>query len=67
MFIFSVGISSMILYPTLRSPSTHNMSPWVRTVFITFMPKIMFMQRSPIDMPDFNPEYNGYTNEIDVR
>ncbi|XP_013099122.1 acetylcholine receptor subunit beta-like 2 isoform X2 [Stomoxys calcitrans] len=65
----SVWTTVCVLNIHFRSPSTHNMSPWVRTVFITFMPKIMFMQRSPIDMPDFVnlPEYNGYTNEIDVR
>ena len=63
-------LNFLIFYFILfSSPSTHKMSPWVRTVFISFMPKLMFMQRSPVDMPDFAnyPEYNGYTNEIDVR
>ena len=33
-----------------RSPATHQMSPWVKKVFIQIMPKLLFMQR-PHYMP----------------
>ena len=35
----SIMVTVGILNVHFRSPATHNMSPWVRKVFINFMPK----------------------------
>jgi len=55
--------------PWFRSPSTHNMSPLVRKLFLHFMPKLMMMRRTQYTLPDYDDSTpsNGYTNEIDVR
>lgn len=52
-----------------RSPSTHNMSPWVRQVFLNWMPRLLMMRRTPYSTPEYDDTYmdNGYTNEIDFR
>lgn len=45
------------------------MSPFVRKLFLGFMPKIMMMKRTKIAVPDYDDTTpsNAYTNEIDVR
>lgn len=52
-----------------RSPSTHNMSPIVRRLFLHFLPKLMMMRRTKYILPDYddNAPSHGYINEIDVR
>lgn len=35
-----------------RSPSTHKMSPWVKKVFLEFMPRVLCMKR-----PEYHPRY----------
>lgn len=52
-----------------RSPSTHNMSPVVRRLFLHFLPKLMMMRRTKYILPDYddNAPSHGYINEIDVR
>lgn len=52
-----------------RSPSTHNMSPAVRKLFLGFLPKLMMMRRTKYIMPDYddNAPNHGYINEMDVR
>lgn len=42
-----------------RSPATHKMSPWVRTVFLDFMPRVLCMKR-----PTYHPKY---THEAERR
>lgn len=44
------------------------MSPWVRQVFLNWMPTILRMRRTPYT-PENEDEYmdSGYTNEIDSR
>lgn len=63
------GIFAMCTYLRYRSPSTHNMSPLVRKLFLHFMPKLMMMRRTQYTLPDYDDSTpsNGYTNEIDVR
>jgi len=60
-------IVSNYSYP--RSPSTHNMSPWVRQVFLNWMPRVLMMRRTPYSTPEYDDAYmnSGYTNEIDYR
>lgn len=52
-----------------RSPSTHNMSPVVRKLFLEFLPKVMMMRRTKYIMPDYDDSApnHGYINEMDVR
>lgn len=41
----SVGVTIAVLNVNYRSPSTHRMSPWVRNVFLNFLPKVLCMRR----------------------
>lgn len=45
------------------------MSPWVRQVFLNWMPRILMMRRTPYSTPEYDDTYidSGYTNEIDSR
>ncbi|KAH8360040.1 hypothetical protein KR093_010255, partial [Drosophila rubida] len=65
----SVWTTVCVLNIHFRSPSTHNMSPLVRKLFLHFMPKLMMMRRTQYTLPDYDDSTpsNGYTNEIDVR
>ncbi|XP_047506386.1 acetylcholine receptor subunit alpha-like 2 [Pieris napi] len=45
----SVVITIIILNVHYRKPSTHEMAPWVRTFFITMLPKLLLM-RVPKDL-----------------
>lgn len=47
----SVVVTIVVLNVNFRSPVTHHMAPWVRKVFIEFLPKILFIQR-PEKLPD---------------
>ena len=38
------------------------MSPWVRTLFINVMPKLLFMQR-----PNYAPRYTSNLNQEDIH
>ncbi|KAJ8878211.1 hypothetical protein PR048_018788 [Dryococelus australis] len=54
-----------------RSPSTHKMSPWVKRVFLHFMPRLLMMRRPPYSLR-YSGEANhfcdnGYSNELDFR
>ena len=42
---FSVIVTICILNVNYRSPATHQMSPWVKKVFIDFIPKFLCMKR----------------------
>ncbi|XP_076637547.1 nicotinic acetylcholine receptor beta2 isoform X1 [Colletes latitarsis] len=63
----SIWITVCVLNVHFRSPSTHNMSPWVRQVFLNWMPRILKMRRAPYSTPEYDDTYmdSGYTNEID--
>lgn len=68
---FNIEVLKLIspIYLLVRSPSTHNMSPICRRLFLHFMPKLMMMRRTQYTLPDYDDTApcNGYTNEIDVR
>uniref|UniRef100_A0A336M209 CSON010718 protein n=2 Tax=Culicoides sonorensis TaxID=179676 RepID=A0A336M209_CULSO len=42
---FSICITVVVLNVHFRSPQTHTMAPWVRTVFIKHLPKLLVMKR----------------------
>ncbi|XP_013791041.1 acetylcholine receptor subunit alpha-like 1 [Limulus polyphemus] len=42
---FSVFVTIAVLNVNFRSPSTHHMAPWVRTVFLEILPKVLRMKR----------------------
>ncbi|XP_026326160.1 acetylcholine receptor subunit beta-like 2 [Hyposmocoma kahamanoa] len=53
----------------MRSPSTHTMSPWMKKLFLQFMPKLLMMRRTKYSLPDYDDTFvsNGYTNELEMR
>ncbi|XP_055846269.1 acetylcholine receptor subunit alpha-like isoform X2 [Episyrphus balteatus] len=42
---FSICVTVVVLNVHFRSPQTHTMAPWVRTVFINQLPRILVMRR----------------------
>ncbi|XP_059490094.1 acetylcholine receptor subunit beta-like 2 isoform X1 [Neocloeon triangulifer] len=46
----SICVTVCVLNVYFRSPSTHKMSPWVKTVFLDAMPRILMMRR-----PHYSP------------
>jgi nicotinic acetylcholine receptor len=60
-----------IFIACFSSPSTHKMSPWVKRVFLHFMPRLLMMRRphysSRDNIEETNYADNGNTNEIDFR
>lgn len=57
---FSVVVTIAVLNVNFRSPATHRMAPWVRTVFLEFLPRVLCMQR-----PD-NEDNRQITNLRDI-
>lgn len=58
----SVMVTIAVLNVNFRSPSTHKMAPWVKCVFIKFLPRILFIERpepSDDEPPVENPT-NGF-------
>lgn len=41
----SVVITIAVLNVNFRSPVTHKLAPWVKSLFIEFLPKFLFIQR----------------------
>jgi hypothetical protein len=48
----SVVVTIAVLNVNFRSPATHRMAPWVRTIFIDILPKFLCMQRPKSDGDD---------------
>ncbi|KAL7301252.1 acetylcholine receptor subunit beta-like 2 isoform X2 [Trichogramma pretiosum] len=63
----SIWITVCVLNVHFRSPTTHNMSPWVRSFFLHWMPRMLMMRRTPYSQPEYDDTYldSGYTNEMD--
>nr|ALB27749.1 nicotinic acetylcholine receptor alpha 4 subunit [Rhopalosiphum padi] len=63
----SIGMTVVVLNIHFRSPSTHTLSPWVRTVFLHMMPQILMMRRPPYSLMtnDGFQSSPGYFNELD--
>ncbi|XP_076334111.1 acetylcholine receptor subunit alpha-like 1 isoform X1 [Tachypleus tridentatus] len=49
----TVLLTTVVLNVHFRSPSTHNLRPWVRKVFIRTLPKILLMRE---------PQYKNYSD-----
>ncbi|KAI5727776.1 hypothetical protein M8J77_006770 [Diaphorina citri] len=47
----SICVTVVVLNVHFRSPQTHKMAPWVKRVFIQFLPRILVMRR-----PLYNPD-----------
>ncbi|XP_070491150.1 acetylcholine receptor subunit alpha-like [Chironomus tepperi] len=41
----SICVTVMVLNVHFRSPQTHTMNPWIKSFFIEFLPKFLFMKR----------------------
>jgi len=50
---FSIFITVGVLNIHFRSPATHRMSPWVRNMFLTTLPRVLLMRR-----PHYTPRYS---------
>ncbi|XP_014287843.1 acetylcholine receptor subunit beta-like 2 [Halyomorpha halys] len=67
---FSICVTVCVLNIHFRSPSTHKMSPWVKTVFLVYMPRMLMMRRPPYSPGEtFDEGYpeGGYLNDNDFR
>ncbi|CAG9802119.1 unnamed protein product [Chironomus riparius] len=42
---FSICVTVIVLNIHFRSPQTHTMAPWVRTIFINHLPKLLVIKR----------------------
>ncbi|XP_062126666.1 acetylcholine receptor subunit alpha-like isoform X7 [Drosophila sulfurigaster albostrigata] len=51
----SICVTVVVLNVHFRSPQTHRMAPWVKRVFINFLPKFLFIKR---------PTYNFETSKL---
>ena len=63
-------LALFLLDTKFRSPSTHKMSPWVKTVFLHFMPRLLMMRRPPYSPNDLyleNLSDASYVNDGDFR
>nr|CAD7446648.1 unnamed protein product [Timema bartmani] len=65
--VFVLNVHFRILVTVLPPP--HKMSPWVKRVFLHFMPRVLMMRRPPYSLrynfEDTNFTENGYSNELD--
>ncbi|XP_010784171.1 neuronal acetylcholine receptor subunit alpha-3 [Notothenia coriiceps] len=55
----SIVITVFVLNVHYRTPKTHTMPCWVRTVFLGMLPRVMFMRR-----PERDPERVATTNSV---
>ncbi|XP_016044908.1 neuronal acetylcholine receptor subunit alpha-3 isoform X1 [Erinaceus europaeus] len=58
----SIVITVFVLNVHYRTPTTHTMPTWVKTVFLNLLPRVMFMTRpanSEADTPKPKPFYNA--------
>ncbi|KAI3382357.1 hypothetical protein SNEBB_006713 [Seison nebaliae] len=65
----SVVVTVIVLNVHFRSPATHYMSPWIRTVFLHILPKLLLMRRpqqfTTDDYFDDNDNMTGDETAID--
>lgn len=59
-FLYSICVTVVVLNVHFRSPQTHRMAPWVKRVFINFLPKFLFIQRPTYN---FETRYKSQYNE----
>lgn len=56
----SIFVTVWVLNIYFRSPSTHKMSPWVKNVFLNFIPRMLMMRR-----PHYSLRHDGYEDSGD--
>lgn len=59
-FLFSICVTVVVLNVHFRSPQTHRMAPWVKRVFINFLPKFLFIKRPTYN---FETRYKSQYND----
>lgn len=52
----SVVVTIAVLNVNFRSPVTHKLAPWVKTFFIEFLPRFLFIQRPKKDDDEKNQD-----------
>lgn len=62
----SIVITVFVLNVHHRSPSTHKMPRWVRTVFLDFIPRWLFMKRPPVLAPAVRVASEEVIGQYDV-
>ena len=63
----SIIVTVIVLNVHFRSPKTHKMSPWVRKVFLSILPRLLIMRRPNVDR-DKSPKVVVRTcNGVEVR
>ncbi|XP_044756115.1 acetylcholine receptor subunit beta-like 2 [Coccinella septempunctata] len=65
----SIWVTVCVLNVHFRSPSTHKLGPWVRKVFLQWMPKLLIMRRTTYTVPEYDDSMppRGYTNDMDMQ
>ncbi|KAK9717488.1 Neurotransmitter-gated ion-channel ligand binding domain [Popillia japonica] len=65
----SIWVTVCVLNVHFRSPSTHKMSPWVRKIFLQFMPRLLIMRRTTYALPEYDDTQppRGYNNDVDIH
>ncbi|KAK4882974.1 hypothetical protein RN001_006293 [Aquatica leii] len=66
----SIWVTVCVLNVHFRSPSTHKMSPWVRKIFLQFMPRLLIMRRTTYVLPEYNdnmPPRGFSANDMDMQ
>nr|XP_028599703.1 neuronal acetylcholine receptor subunit alpha-3 isoform X1 [Podarcis muralis] len=65
----SIVITVFVLNVHYRTPRTHTMPEWVKTIFLNFLPRIMFMTRPTSESDDggqdSKPSYNTELSPLD--
>ena len=63
----SIIVTVIVLNVHFRSPKTHKMSPWVRKVFLSILPRLLIMRRPNVDR-DKSPKVVVRTcNGVEIR
>ncbi|GFN80388.1 acetylcholine receptor subunit alpha-like [Plakobranchus ocellatus] len=65
----SIIVTVIVLNVHFRSPATHSMSPWVRRVFLSILPRLLLMRRPHQDGEDgsSSSQSGQYTRRVVVR
>lgn len=50
----SIWVTVCVLNVNYRSPSTHTMSPYIRKIFLEFMPRVLTMRRTKYALPEYD-------------
>ncbi|XP_073978200.1 nicotinic acetylcholine receptor beta2 isoform X2 [Rhodnius prolixus] len=54
----SICVTVCVLNVHFRSPSTHEMGPWMKKIFLVYMPKLLMLRRPPYSASDSSYDDN---------